>query len=293
MTAPSLTALVVAKRSGRRAWALSDQTGWNAEAVCPRGTSHAQVLLAALEVLLLRPRAPGPLPAVTLLCDDRKLTVALGELAPRLPYLTVCIPQAVVGGSLLHNRARETVRRILGEATGARPTLTAASDGSHASHTRRGSWAWLAEDGTFGFGHARCTEPLEAELHGVHQLLMAAPATHDLTVLCDSRAAIGLVNALFPVRPGGPWRDPEARSARVHGILRAIREQLAARPSVSLRWVRGHAGHPLNEGADRLALHARRAVAGRVDPGTARATAVAIATEAVSRWHNADARAHS
>ncbi|MEV8564971.1 RNase H family protein [Streptomyces sp. NPDC051322] len=292
MTAPSLTALVVAKRSGRRAWALAEHTGWSAEAVCPRGTTHAQALLAAVEVLLLRPPAVQARP-VALLCDDQKLALALGELGPRLPYLTVCAPRSVIGGSLLHNRASETVRRILRDATGGRLTLTAASDGSHASHTRRGSWAWLAEDGTFGFGHARCTEPLEAELHGVHELLKGAPTTHDLTVLCDSRAAIRLVNSLFPARPGGPWRAPEARSARVHGTLHAIRQQLAARPPVLLRWVRGHDGHPLNEGADRLALHARRAVAGHVDPGTARATAAAIATEAVSRWQVTGARARS
>ncbi|GAA1360651.1 ribonuclease HI [Streptomyces beijiangensis] len=285
---PLLTALVVAKRAGRRAWALAEAGGWHAEMLCPAGMDHPGALLGAMEVLLRRP-ALVDRDRVTLLCSDQLLALTLTELAARMPYLTVCSPQDVIGGSLLHSRAREAATRLVREATERRPALTAASDGSHGQHTRDGGWGWLAEDGTYGFGPASCTEPLEAELIGIQELLRAAPRTHDLTVLCDSRAAIHLVGSLAPERPGGPWRFPSSRSARVHGTLIAIRQELTVRPPVALRWVRGHDGHPLNEGADRLALHARRTVSGRVPPATARATAEAIAAEAVARWQESAA----
>ncbi|MEV0090881.1 RNase H family protein [Streptomyces sp. NPDC050738] len=285
---PTLTALAVAKRAGRRAWALTEAGGWHAETLCPPGLDHPRALLGAMEVLLGRP-ALVDRSRVTLLCNDSLLALTLTELAAQIPYVTVCAPQDVIGGSLLHSRAREAATRLVREATERRPALTAASDGSHAQHTRDGGWAWLAEDGAYGYGPAVCAEPLEAELIGIQELLRAVPRTHDLTVLCDSRAAIHLVGGLRPERPGGPWRTPSSRSARVHGTLLAIRQELTLRPPVTLRWVRGHDGHPLNEGADRLALHARRTAGAGVPPATARATAAAIAAEAVAQWQESAA----
>ncbi|WP_329125686.1 ribonuclease HI [Streptomyces sp. NBC_01465] len=285
---PTLTALVVAKRAGRRAWALAEAGGWHTETLCPPGLDHPHALLDAMESLLRRP-ALVDRSRVTLLCNDQLLSLTLTELASRIPYLTVCAPQDVIGGSLLHCRAREAATRLVREATEQRPSLTAASDGSHAQHTRDGGWAWLDENGAYGFGPAVCTEPLEAELFGIQELLRAAPRTHDLTVLCDSRAAIHLVDSLRPERPGGPWRAPSPRSARVHGTLIVIRQELTVRPPVTLRWVRGHDGHPLNEGADRLALHARRTATGGVPAATARATAAAIAAESVAQWQESAA----
>ncbi len=67
--------------------------------------------------------------------------------------------------------------------------------------------------------------------------------------------------------------------------LHAIRDLLAQRPGpVQLRWVRGHSGHPLNEGADRLALHARRSQTAGLPAGTAADIARGIAEETRMAW---------
>ncbi|MFT4128258.1 MAG: hypothetical protein QM662_18770 [Gordonia sp. (in: high G+C Gram-positive bacteria)] len=72
-----------------------------------------------------------------------------------------------------------------------------------------------------------------------------------ITVLTDSRCAVDAITR---------GRDGQGKA-----IVHRIREQMQGR-EVTVTWVRGHAGNPLNEAADRLARAARRnAAAGVAD----------------------------
>lgn len=114
--------------------------------------------------------------------------------------------------------------------------------------------AWVDEAGAFGASYAEKMGIDEAETRAVHAALKRA---HDIggargvIVESDSRRAIEIVTTDIDVE----------RIDWVHGGAAAMVAEargIAADPRISVRWVRGHSGHPLNELADRLAMHRRR-----------------------------------
>lgn len=116
--------------------------------------------------------------------------------------------------------------------------------------------AWVAADGDFAWDTVATRSALVAELAAIEAAILAAPAKRALVVLTDSRPAIHAIETLtrtgiVPLRATAPHRQAATKL-----ITRVVRE--SARRAVELRWVRGHAGHPLNEAADRLAVQARR-----------------------------------
>ncbi len=99
------------------------------------------------------------------------------------------------------------------------------------------------------------------ELRAVLQSLEGIP--HGATVELSSDSQY-VVNALSKWIHG--WRKRGWRTAEGSGVLnRDLIEAIDARASalrVHYQWVRGHAGHPLNELVDALAQSAARGVAG-------------------------------
>jgi ribonuclease HI len=175
---------------------------------------------------------------------------------------------------------------------GPRPGLTVATDGS-AAHRRIG-WGWLAVDGQHGYGSASpsrrscATHSLAvlAELRGISAAIDGVPG-RDLLILTDSRAAITLVREWIAggdrVPPGYP--TTQLGASAMGGLLRIQKQVRRDAHRIDIRWVRGHAGDPLNEGADSLAKLARRHAEGTWGftaeeiPGRARSIAEAFATE--------------
>lgn len=147
--------------------------------------------------------------------------------------------------------------------------ITVATDGSSA-HGRIG-WGWLAEDGSHDCDSARITTrqcdrrttALVAELRAISAALESLPGRR-LHIRTDCRHAISLVTDWI----GGSDRMPVGYLATHHtatakGGLRWIQEQVRREAGrIDISWVRGHAGDPLNEGADSLAKLARRAAEG-------------------------------
>lgn len=129
--------------------------------------------------------------------------------------------------------------------------LTIAVDGSRARNGQ-GGWAWICEDGLWGAGDGEFTSPLHAEVTAISAALHSNPTDRAVHLLCDSRDAIAQVTrALAGERPA----DTVANSvARVLGIIARNHGGRA----ITLEWVKGHNGHPLNDRADRLAVLVRR-----------------------------------
>jgi len=296
-------ALATAFREGRWAWALTDEHGAVRSGVTANGGDGTAAVLDALGALLATggdavpavDRTPaaqsgtavGRAPGVTylLLSKDPSLLQALNQLAACLPSLVPASARSMVGGRHLINAAERAAEHALDEVGIGWPPIQAATDGSFSRHAQQGGWGWVTSGGDFGFGRVSCREPVHAELCALRALLAAIPAAQPVTVHCDSRAAIRLVHDLRPLRGEGAWRDPSARTGHARVALHAIRDLLAQRPGpVQLRWVRGHSGHPLNEGADRLALHARRSRTAGLPAGTAADIARGIAEETRMAW---------
>ncbi|WP_208301271.1 ribonuclease H family protein [Mycobacterium sp. DL440] len=135
--------------------------------------------------------------------------------------------------------------------------VTVATDGS--VRQRHAGFGWLASSGDYGVAGYRSssrrvgTQPvLVAELRAIGAAVSALPR-HHLTVLSDSRLAIAMVNRWKRGEPAMPADYPAEIPDRDHCLHAARRRIYLERSRFELRWVPGHSGDPLNEGADALA----------------------------------------
>ena len=130
--------------------------------------------------------------------------------------------------------------------------LVIAVDGSR-SRNGDGSWAWINEYGRWDAQAGRYTSILIAEMEGILNAIRAHKGTRPLHILCDSKFAISLAQDALAGVPAGEHVSNGA--ARVMGLIARAGEGR----TITIEWVKGHNGHPLNDRADRLAVHARRA----------------------------------
>ncbi len=135
--------------------------------------------------------------------------------------------------------------------------ITAAADGSSLSNPGPSGWAWyIDEDRWSAGGWAHGTNNM-GELMAVLDLLrQTAPvADEDLLVLCDSQYVINSVTKWSPGWKRRGWRKADGKPVLNVELLQEIDRELTGR-RVRFEWVKGHAGHDLNEAAD---LRARAA----------------------------------
>lgn len=135
--------------------------------------------------------------------------------------------------------------------------VTVATDGS--VRQRHAGFGWLASSGDYGLAGYWLstkrigTQPvLVAELRAIGAAVSALPR-HHLTVLSDSQLAIAMVNRWKRGEPVMPADYPAEEPEREHCLHAARRRIYVERDRIELRWVSGHSGDPLNEGADALA----------------------------------------
>jgi len=137
--------------------------------------------------------------------------------------------------------------------------VEAATDGSVGwGHGKGASWAWARSDGRYGYGTTHTTDILVAELRGIQHLLQASEPGEHLIIRTDSRSALYSLT-----RDIGT--DRTRHSNAVENVVRTIKQDAARMGSVQYAWVKGHAGDPLNDAADRLARLARQTAHGVQD----------------------------
>lgn len=161
-------------------------------------------------------------------------------------------------------------------------TLTAAADGSALGNPGPTGWAWYMDDERWaagGFPHG--TNNI-GELTAVLRLLEATReaglADEPLRILCDSKYVIDSITSWMPGWKRRGWRKADGKPVKNVEIMRDLDAAMQGR-TVTFEWVKGHAGHPLNEAADERANAAARAFqakrAPQSGPGLAAATAPA------------------
>ncbi|GGQ07382.1 hypothetical protein [Streptosporangium pseudovulgare] len=171
--------------------------------------------------------------------------------------------------------------------------LTAATDASWKN--RVGGLGYITSDGHWGL----CGRPTDRhdptgpakvlvnELRAVDLLLRGAPGPDVLLV--DSTGALELLRAW---QRGEVERMPEGYDLRPRRCgppaLVRLAEHVAGLGGLSVRHVKGHSGHLLNEAADSLASIARRSVTERFDV-TERAAG--LVSSFLSSWHRLPAAA--
>src|SRR5699024_50633 len=179
-------------------------------------------------------------------------------------------------------------------------SITAAADGSALGNPGPAGWAWYIDEDTWRAGGWPHGTNNMGELKAVLDLLEATAVDADqhLHILCDSQYVINSVTKWMPGWKRKGWRKKDGKPVMNVELLKDIDRALAGR-SVEFEWVKGHAGHAMNEAADRRANAAATAFSKKQDPqvgpgyassGTATGSA---ATAAPGAGPSADAAAPS
>lgn len=148
-------------------------------------------------------------------------------------------------------------------------TIIAAADGSALGNPGPAGWAWYVDDTCWAAGGWPHGTNNMGELMAVLDLLrQTAGAEEDLHVLCDSTYAINVITKWTAGWKRKNWRKSDGKPVLNVEIIKALDEAMQGR-RVTFEWVRGHAGHELNEAADLRARAAATAyqAGGAVDAG--------------------------
>ena len=132
-------------------------------------------------------------------------------------------------------------------------TIIAAADGSALGNPGPAGWGWYVDDDRWACGGWPHGTNNMGELTAVLDLLQQTAASdEDLLVYCDSTYAINSITKWMPGWKRKNWRKGDGKPVQNVEIMKALDAAMQGR-RVRFEWVKGHAGHELNEQADRLA----------------------------------------
>ncbi len=144
-------------------------------------------------------------------------------------------------------------------------TIIAAADGSALGNPGPAGWGWYVDDDCWASGGWPHGTNNMGELMAVLDLLhQSAPLGRGLVVYCDSTYVINSITKWMPGWKRRGWRKGDGKPVLNVDLMQALDAAMTGR-DVEFRWVKGHAGHPLNEAADRLANAAATAFRDGVD----------------------------
>ncbi len=129
-------------------------------------------------------------------------------------------------------------------------TIVAAADGSALGNPGPAGWAWYVDDTTWAAGGWPHGTNNQGELMAVIDLLdSTAHLDEDLRILCDSQYVINAVTKWMPGWKRKGWRKADGSPVLNRELLERLDRAVQGR-RYTFEWVKGHAGHALNEAAD-------------------------------------------
>ena len=148
-------------------------------------------------------------------------------------------------------------------------TITAAADGSSLGNPGPAGWAWYVDEDTWDAGGWPQGTNNLGELTAILRLLEATAESGDeLHILADSQYAINVVSKWRLGWKKRGWTKADKKPIKNLELIQEIDRAMEGR-RVTFEWVKGHAGHRMNERADDLARGCAEAYqAGRTpEPG--------------------------
>ena len=148
-------------------------------------------------------------------------------------------------------------------------TITAAADGSSLGNPGPAGWAWYVDEDTWDAGGWPTGTNNLGELTAILRLLQATADTgEELHILADSQYAINVVSKWRLGWKKRGWTKADKKPIKNLELIQEIDRAMEGR-RVTFEWVKGHAGHRMNERADDLARACAEAYqAGRIpEPG--------------------------
>jgi len=144
-------------------------------------------------------------------------------------------------------------------------TVHVACDGSALRNpTGPGGWSWYVSEKFWAAGNVPQASNNQMELTAFLKFLEATqqiPHTTNINVYLDSQYVIDAVTKWARAWEKNGWQTRDGKPVKNVELIREIRELYRKRTNLKLIWVRGHAGHDLNEAADQKARTAALAVA--------------------------------
>ena len=138
--------------------------------------------------------------------------------------------------------------------------IIAAADGSALGNPGPAGWAWYIDDDHWASGGWEHGTNNMGELKAVLDLFEATASRPEakLRVYCDSQYVINSLTKWMPGWKKKGWKKSDGKPVLNRDLLEALDKALTGR-DYEFIWVKGHAGHELNEKADSLANGAARA----------------------------------
>ena len=138
--------------------------------------------------------------------------------------------------------------------------IIAAADGSALDNPGPAGWAWYIDDDHWASGGWAHGTNNMGELKAVLDLFEATASRPEakLRVYCDSQYVINSLTKWMPGWKKKGWKKSDGKPVLNRDLLEALDQVLTGR-DYEFIWVKGHAGHELNEKADSLANGAARA----------------------------------
>jgi len=138
-----------------------------------------------------------------------------------------------------------------------RPTVTIYTDGACRGNPGPGGWGAILCYGSHEkqlSGGEKDTTNNRMELRAALEGLRALTESCRVTLFTDSEYLKRGITEWLPTWKRRNWRRKGGKLANVDLWMKLDEE--IGRHEINWRWVRGHAGHPMNERADRLARKA-------------------------------------
>lgn len=129
------------------------------------------------------------------------------------------------------------------------------TDGSCLGNPGRGGWAFVATDGintAQRSGAEKDTTNNRMELMAVLRALTAAKKHSELEIHTDSQYVKNGMESWMKNWKRNNWRTADKKPVKNQDLWQAL-DAAAADIKIHWHWVKGHAGHEMNESVDELA----------------------------------------
>jgi ribonuclease HI len=141
-------------------------------------------------------------------------------------------------------------------------TTVAYTDGACSGNPGPGGWAWAVPGGAFAAGAEAHTTNQRMEILAAFEAVKALPGP--LEIVSDSTYVVNCFRDRWHEgwrRKG--WLNSQRKPVANRDLWEPFVELVLSRGDVTFRWVKGHAGDPMNDLVDRLAVEAAKEQAPR------------------------------
>ncbi len=138
--------------------------------------------------------------------------------------------------------------------------IIAAADGSALGNPGPAGWAWYIDEDHWASGGWKKGTNNMGELKAVLDLFesTAHVADRPLHIFCDSKYTIDSITKWMPGWKKKGWKKSDGKPVLNQDLMKALDRAISGR-TYTFEWVKGHAGHELNEIVDELARAAATA----------------------------------